>query len=190
MTRPFVRWKKCLLLKWTILTMILYSIKKKLTCASVSVISSCSPGSWSLFGHSHHFSPKIHSGYLKEFYESPCLFNHWLVKPGFKLFQAKISSPLIICYFMTHCDCFMSFVYLFIYWISYSFMSAWLILENKVTKKWEITSDIVYATENQLHNAALCSTSGNSDSKACQQQLAFLWMWRNRRMGWGKRKKL
>ena len=32
-----------------------------------------------------------------------------------------------------------------------------------------MTSHVVYATENQLHNATLCSTSGNSDSKACQQ---------------------
>ena len=49
-----------------------------------------------------------------------------------------------------------------------------LILENKVIKKWEITSHVVYATENQPHNAALCSTSGNSDSKACQQLFTIL----------------
>ena len=49
-----------------------------------------------------------------------------------------------------------------------------LILENKETKKREITSHIVYATENQLHNAALCSTGGNSDSKACQQLFTIL----------------
>ena len=91
---------------------------------------------------------------------------------------------------MTYSDRFMSFVYIFIYWSSYSFMSActYIILENKVTKKWQITIHIAYATEYQLHNAALCSTSGNSDSKACQQQLAVFWMRRNRRMGWGKKK--
>ena len=77
------------------------------------------------------------------------------------------------------------FIYLFIEVVIHLCPHA---LENKVTKKWQITSHIVYATEYQLHNAALCSTSGNSDSKACQQQLAVFRMRRNRRMGWGKKK--
>ena len=86
-------------------------------------------------------------------------------------------------------------IYLIIYSFIYSFIEVVihlcqhaLILEIKVTKKWQITIHIVYATEYQLHNAALCSTSGNSDRKACQQQLAIFWMRRNRRMGWGKKK--
>ena len=88
-------------------------------------------------------------------------------------------------------------IYLIIYSFIYSFIEVVihlcqhaLILEIKVTKKWQITIHIVYATEYQLHNAALCSTSGNSDRKACQQQLAIFWMRRNRRMGWGKKKKI
>ena len=86
-------------------------------------------------------------------------------------------------------------IYLIIYSFIYSFIEVVihlcqhaLILEIKVTKKWQITIHIVYATEYQLHNAALCSTSGNSDRKACQQQLAVFRMRRNRRMGWGKKK--
>ena len=33
---------------------------------------------------------------------------------------------------------------------------------------------MVYGKENELHNAALCSSSGNSDSKACQQLFTIL----------------
>ena len=33
---------------------------------------------------------------------------------------------------------------------------------------------MVYGKENQLHNASLCSSSGNSDSKACQQLFTIL----------------
>ena len=88
-------------------------------------------------------------------------------------------------------------IYLTIYSFIYSFIEVVIhlcqhtfILEIKLTKKWQITIHIVYATEYQLHNATLCSTSGNSDRKACQQQLAIFWMRRNRRMGWGKKKKI
>ena len=72
------------------------------------------------------------------------------------------------------------YIYLFIYIFIYLFVEVVIhlclhahILENKVTK-WEITNHNVYATENQLHNAALCSSSGDSDSKACQQLFTIL----------------